>query len=333
MLSLINRFILGRRHVSRYSSRSLLLLIVLLVLITFAVHQDLLFEEIENPDIVKQTMNAAFKVHLAESRKIDRQKHMIDDGRDGDTRKRQNLIIMAHGRSGSTFLGNIFNHHPDVFYLFEPYQTMERLHGRAEPENQHYQAKAFQWMKGVLQCDFVSLEHVKDLQLFYRRKYRAYYNPQKSLSLLSPPFCPYNATDPLWTMESCPPLDQRTLEETCKSKYSLTVVKVIMSRMPGGSIKQLLSICDTAQFDCKFIFLTRDPRAIIPSSKAVGFFTEEKGSLNGTKKFSQTICKTTVVGFRAPLYLSYLPSNRRTVRFFRSSCDPLTDLYPSTPIT
>lgn len=37
-------------------------------------------------------------------------------------KKRQNLIIVAHGRSGSTFLGNIFNNHPSVFYLFEPYK-------------------------------------------------------------------------------------------------------------------------------------------------------------------------------------------------------------------
>ena len=33
--------------------------------------------------------------------------------------KRINVIILTHQSSGSTFLGNIFNFHPDVFYLFE----------------------------------------------------------------------------------------------------------------------------------------------------------------------------------------------------------------------
>ena len=304
MLSLLNRFILGRRRFCWFSSRSGLLPVVALALITFSVHI-LFLKEKENPKIVKQTVGDAFKDYLAESRKTDEENR---ERANGDTKKRQNLIIVAHGRSGSTFLGNIFNHHPDVFYLFEPYQTVERFHGSVEVENQDYEAKAFQWMKGVLQCDFVSADHVKDLQMYYRKKYAANYNPQKSLSLLSPPFCPYNATDPLWTMESCPPLDQRTLEETCKSKYSLTVAKVLISRMPGESVRQLLSICDTDEFECKFLFLVRDPRGIIPSSKAVNFF-KENASLEGTRNFSQKICTATEINLDV---IRSLPSTKKT---------------------
>ena len=209
-------------------------------------------------------------------------------------KKRQNLIIVAHGRSGSTFLGNIFNRHPSVFYLFEPYQTVERLVYSQALNNQNYQDKAFRWMQGIFQCNFVSPEHVNDLQSYYRKKYPENYNPLKSLTLLSPPFCPYNVTDPQWSLESCPPLDQETMEETCKNKYSMTVVKVLISRMPGRNLKQLLSICDTDQFDCKFIFLVRDPRGIIPSSKAVGFYGDnDRVLLNGTQRFSEMICGAT----------------------------------------
>ena len=35
------------------------------------------------------------------------------------TSKRVNVIIISEPRSGSSFLGQIFNQHPDVFYLFE----------------------------------------------------------------------------------------------------------------------------------------------------------------------------------------------------------------------
>ena len=111
---------------------------IVLMLLTLG----LLFpKEKEGPfSVIKHKQNAGFKLDLTESR---------DDKvfQERETRKkRQNLIIVAHGRSGSTFLGNIFNHHPNVFYLFEPYQTVERLHGSVAPENQEYQEKAFQWI-------------------------------------------------------------------------------------------------------------------------------------------------------------------------------------------
>jgi len=254
--------------------------------------------------VIKHKQNAALTGDLTEFRNVNREKQVLQEG---ETRKRQNLIIVAHGRSGSTFLGNIFNHHPNVFYLFEPYQTVERLHGSVAPENKEYQEKAFQWMKGIFQCDFVTPDHVKDLEKYYRRKFAAKYNPLKSLALLSPPFCPHNATDSVWTRKSCPPLDQKTLEETCKTKYKLTVVKALISRMPGKSLKQLLTICDTRQFDCKFLFLVRDPRAIIPSSKATSFFKDD-ASLEGTRKFSQEICNTTEMNLNI---IRLLPSGKK----------------------
>ena len=270
--------------------------------------------------VIKHKQNAAFNIDLTESR----------DSKvfqEGETRKkRQNLIIVAHGRSGSTFLGNIFNHHPNVFYLFEPYQTVERLHGSVAPENQEYQEKAFQWMKSVFRCDFVTSDHVKDLEEYYRRKYAANYNPLKSLALLSPPFCPYNATDLRWKVGSCPPLDQKTLEETCKTKYSITVVKALFNRMPSKSLKQLLTICDTHQFDCKFLFLVRDPRAIIPSSNANSFFKDDT-SLEGTRDFSQEICRTTEMNLNIIRFLPSVEKRRfLLLRYEDLAVDPLIKL-------
>ncbi|XP_020622344.1 carbohydrate sulfotransferase 1-like [Orbicella faveolata] len=250
----------------------------------------------KRPSIIQQSQDA-FK--LREKLKVKAPKFYEENERPlttgGANKKRLNLIIVAHGRSGSTFLGNIFNHHPSVFYLFEPYQTVERIVRAQAPFNQHYQETAFRWMQGVFQCDFVSAAHVDDLQSYYRKKYPENYNPMKSLVLLSPPFCRYNATDPRWTLDSCPPLDQQTMEEECKNKYRITVAKVLISRMPEQNLKQLLSICDTSdQFDCKLLFLVRDPRGIIPSSKAVGFYGDKDGTaLNGTEQFSQSICGLT----------------------------------------
>jgi len=84
-----------------------------------------------------------------------------------ESKRRQHLIIVAHGRSGSSFRGNIFNHHPSVFYLFEPYQTAERLHGKLEPFDKDYEKNSFEWMQGILQCKFLSSAHANDLQHYY----------------------------------------------------------------------------------------------------------------------------------------------------------------------
>ena len=211
---------------------------------------------------------------------------------------RQNLIIVAHGRSGSSFTGNIFNHHPSVFYLFEPYQTVERLHGGVAPFNRDYQEKSFEWMQGVFQCKFVSSKHANDIQHYYRKVVgKASRETQASIALSSPPFCRHNTTDLRWTLEdSCPdPIEQKMLEEVCEKKYSLTVVKALMGRMPNTNIEQLINVCDSSQeFDCKLLFLVRDPRGIIPSSKAVRFYREtDNVGLANSRMFSYHNCRQT----------------------------------------
>ncbi|XP_068718287.1 carbohydrate sulfotransferase 1-like isoform X1 [Montipora capricornis] len=211
--------------------------------------------------------------------------------------KRQNLIIVAHGRSGSSFTGNIFNHHPKVFYLFEPYQTAERIHGKLNPFDKDYEEKSLEWMNGVLQCNFVSDRHVQDLDHYYRAvNGKNTRETQISVALSSPPFCSYNTSDLLWTSETCQRnFDKRMLEQACRTKYSMTVVKALFGRMPQTNIKHLIKMCDSSsEFDCKILFLVRDPRGIIPSSQAVNFFRDkDRIGLAKTREFAYLNCKET----------------------------------------
>jgi len=255
-----------------------------------------------------------------------------DDMEDGDKsgirdstetskgKRRQNLIIVAHGRSGSSFTGNIFNHHPSVFYLFEPYQTVERLHGGVAPFNKDYKEKSFEWMQGVFQCKFVSLKHANDIQHYYRTITKNYpRDEQASIALSSPPFCRHNTTDPRWILQdSCSdPFEQKMLEEVCEKKYSLTVVKALMGRMPNNDIEQLINVCDSSQeCDCKLLFLVRDPRGIIPSSKAVRFYreTDKAGSAN-SRMFSYHNCRQTELNLNIIRKLP--PSWRKRIKILR----------------
>ena len=215
-----------------------------------------------------------------------------------ESKRRQNLIIVAHGRSGSSFTGTIFNHHPSVFYLFEPYQTVERLHGKLDPFDEDYAEKSWEWMRGVFQCNFVSPKHADDLHHYYRFVMRRNTREtQPSIALSSPPFCKYNTSDPRWNLQdACPdPFDQKMLEEVCVKKYSMTVVKALMGRMPNKNIEQLISVCEaSSDFDCKILFLVRDPRGIIPSSKAVNFYRDkDRIGLAESRKFSYENCRNT----------------------------------------
>ena len=320
------RLLLGRKRFCWFSFRLLFLCSISLSIGVLVVNVVMS----KRPSLIKQSRNTfEFKEELKLQAPAfhEEEKLQLRAGRANE--KRLNLIIVAHGRSGSTFLGNIFNHHPSVFYLFEPYQTVERLLRAQAPYNKNYQEIAYRWMQGVFQCNFVSPRHVDDLQSYYRHKYPENYNPMKSLTLLSPPFCPYNATDPRWTLESCPPLDQETMEETCKNRYSVTVVKALISRMPEQNLKQLLSICENAdQFDCKFLFLVRDPRGIIPSSRAVGFYgDDDRKALNGTQSFSQKICSATEINLNIVRSLGSLKKSRfMLLRYEDLAANPLKTL-------
>lgn len=98
--------------------------------------------------------------------------------------KRQVLLIVAHGRSGSTFLADIFNHHPRVFYVFEP------LHGLIpKQKDQNYETYALNFLYRIFQCDFSAANAARHFGHFYRHYSRA---------LSSPPFCKYEPSDPRW---------------------------------------------------------------------------------------------------------------------------------------
>ena len=279
-------------------------------------------QELEN--IRKQGLFPSEASQIQELEKIQNvQKQVVEYER----KKRQNLIVVAHGRSGSSFTGNIFNYHPSVFYLFEPYQTAERLHGGVAPFNRDYQAKSFEWMQGVFQCKFVSPKHAKDIEHYYRTVTRNYpRDEQASIALSSPPFCRYNVTDPRWNIKDCPgALDQKTLEEICEKKYSMTVVKALFVRMPNNSVEQLINVCDSSdEIDCKLLFVVRDPRGIVASSRVANFYREtDKNGLTGTKKFAYENCRQTEFNLNITKQLPPKWRNRvKILRFEDLSANP-----------
>ena len=68
-----------------------------------------------------------------------------------------------------------------------------------------------------------------------------------------------------------------------------------MWRIPKNSIETILTACSDPDVDCKVIFLVRDPRAMVPSSKKIGFFGEHgpPNTYSGTRLYSQQRCAQT----------------------------------------
>ena len=208
---------------------------------------------------------------------------------------KKTLIIVSHGRSGSSLVGDIFNHHPSVFYMYEPLQTVIRVfdslnrnHINSVPS---YWDLAKEFLDAVLRCKFNNQRFLSDIEDFYRKQR----HPRVSQAIASPPLCPYKPSDLKWKPNLCPPMTKESLASTCRKEYDLTVLKVLISRIPENTIKIILNACTSRDVDCKIVFLVRDPRAVIPSSKALGFFRDAAGdiAMRGTRLYSYWRCKET----------------------------------------
>lgn len=210
----------------------------------------------------------------------------------GSSKKpRKNIIVVAHGRSGSTIIGDIFNHHPSVFYLHEPLQTVERIHRRQVQRSKvNYGRLMANILTNILRCNF-SKSVVDDIKFFYRESN----HPRVSLAIGSPPFCPYEVTDPRWDPRLCLSMTSELLGNVCRDNYQVTVAKILVSRIAEASIRNILAACSPADIDCQIVFLIRDPRAVIPSARSVAFFADPASDTRrlNFQQFTYEICAQT----------------------------------------
>ncbi|XP_073232778.1 carbohydrate sulfotransferase 4-like [Porites lutea] len=238
---------------------------------------------------------------------------------------RNNLIIVSHGRSGSSLMGDIFNHNPSVFYMYEPLQSAKRITKGKSSTNESYSSIVEKFLTGVFRCKFDQPEILADIEKYYRKPD----HPRISQAIASPPLCPYKLTDSRWDPKLCYPMTSESLESACKDNYNLTVIKVLMDRIPESNIKTVLTSCNSFDVDCKILFLVRDPRAVIPSSRSFGFFNEKgnKDALQNTRLFSYKLCKETEENLDFIRKLpDFLRKRIKLQRYEEVAMDPLKEL-------
>ena len=174
--------------------------------------------------------------------------------------KRWNVIILTHMSSGSTFTGNLFNLHSDVFYLYEPLHNLRRdVYGNEwnpldEETNDAYKSDFSNLFRDVFDCGF---------------------REDATLKRAIPPFVRSLKRLTYWRYSS-PEFTKETVRYACKAK-KLTVAKVMQTRLPRNiGIQELQRVCsaDPAKFDCLIIHLVRDPRAMVSSLLGRKFFIQ-----------------------------------------------------------
>ena len=172
------------------------------------------------------------------------------------TKTRLNVILLTHMSSGSTIVGNMFNLHPDVFYIYEPLNTLRReidtneWRALPKPSNDAYKQDFSTLLRDLFTCGF---------------------DEERTIELAFP-----KLTRELNTWYSSTPLNKESLKKACKAR-KITVTKIMQTRLPReGGIRELERVCrsDPSKFDCFIIHLVRDPRAVLSSLISRRFFVE-----------------------------------------------------------
>nr|XP_028583645.1 LOW QUALITY PROTEIN: carbohydrate sulfotransferase 7 [Podarcis muralis] len=192
---------------------------------------------------------------------------------------KRHIYLHATWRTGSSFLGELFNQHPDVFYLYEPMWHMWQALYPGDALS--LQGALRDMVRSLFRCDFSVL-----------RLYAAPPGPRDPLApflpgggggggvnlstasifgwrtnkvICSAPLCPaaprarsdVGLVDGAACERSCPPRALRDLEAECR-KYPVMVIKDVRLLELGA----LLPLLRDPELDLRVVQLFRDPRAV-----------------------------------------------------------------------
>ncbi|XP_072286393.1 carbohydrate sulfotransferase 6-like [Pyxicephalus adspersus] len=190
-------------------------------------------------------------------------------------KKPVHILIISSWRSGSSFLGQIFNHHQDVFYLFEPGHSIWMRFRKEGATLLHYLVRDL--IHSLFTCDVSSLQQylprggkqISEMSFF-----------SESRALCSPPSCsgyiPSGGFDRQKCFYRCKNATLDKMAEAC-TKYSHVVMKTV--RIFDLSV--LLPLFRDPALDLRILHLVRDPRAVASSRKYFSLSVDDRIVLKG----------------------------------------------------
>lgn len=241
---------------------------------------------------------------------------------------RNHLLIISSWRSGSSFTGQIFSQHPDVFYMMEPAWHVWGKMGHDNVDVLHMSIRDL--IRSVFHCDMspfhAYMSHaINKSQLFQWETSRA---------LCSPPACYAFSRDDvipqLQCRKFCPHYPFDTIQEACKT-YNYIVIKEVRL----FDLKVLYPLLQDPSLNLKILHLVRDPRAVFQSRLKVTSQLSHDSNiiLKGTKvkkadasfKVMEKVCKSQAEIYETALYgtLGKLHKRYMMVRYEDIVQDPL----------
>ena len=175
--------------------------------------------------------------------------------RRNNTEPRLNVILLTFMSSGSTVVGNMFNLHPDVFYIYEPLRGLRRRVYENEwlvlnkSRNEAFRKDFSTLLGDLFTCGFQEQRTIELAFPGVLRRFHTWYEQSMSFT-------------------------QDSLRNVCNAR-KISATKIMQSRLPREiGIREVERVCrsDPSKFDCLIVHLVRDPRAVLSSLMKRGFF-------------------------------------------------------------
>ncbi|XP_060893133.1 carbohydrate sulfotransferase 6-like [Labrus mixtus] len=172
------------------------------------------------------------------------------------------VLLLSTYRSGSSFMGEVFNQHPSVFHFMEPawhvWNSLQK-HGA-----QVLRMAVRDFLRSIFQCDF----SVMDAYLPNSQRVSDFYLWRRSRALCSPPVCSLTPRNQMSNESQCSKVcgghDLQLVQEACGT-YSHVVFKEVRI----FELESLYPLFQDPSLDLRIIHLVRDPRAVLRSREHV----------------------------------------------------------------
>nr|XP_015298680.2 LOW QUALITY PROTEIN: carbohydrate sulfotransferase 5 [Macaca fascicularis] len=256
--------------------------------------------------------------------------------------ERVHVLVLSSWRSGSSFVGQLFSQHPDVFYLMEPAWHVWTTLSQGSAATLHMAVRDL--MRSVFLCDM----DVFDAYMPQSRNLSAFFKWATSRALCSPPACNAFPRGAISKENMCKTLCSRQpfslAREACRS-YSHVVLKEVRF----FNLQVLYPLLRDPALNLRIVHLVRDPRAVLRSREATSpLLARDNGIVLGTNgrwveadpqlRLMREVCRSHVrIAEAATLKPPpFLRGRYRLVRFEDLAREPLAEiraLYAFTGLT